>query len=362
MGQIALYFLKNPDYFPLMKATTQIITLNKRFPFTISRETRTCSHNIFVFLRDDVHEAIGECDPGTFATRDELDGVKANLDAFLSTINLDNFSLHDLWAHANAHGLPKRLHAAFDIALWDLLAKRAGMPLYRLLGLAKRSKPTSITLGITPLELIPSRVELLLKGDSFRYLKIKLGSKDGIAFDQEAFSLIKEASARYQVGLRVDANGGWNFNDARLMCSWLAKRDVEYVEQPLHQDEEDALPILFKNRPLPIFVDESVNVAADIVRVAPNVDGVNIKLMKCGGITEALRMVAVARVFGLKTMIGCMSESSVAIAAAAALSSLFDFIDLDSCFNLNPDPACGITLEHGVVTPSDAPGHGARLC
>jgi L-alanine-DL-glutamate epimerase-like enolase superfamily enzyme len=345
-----------------MKACTKIITLNKRFPFTISRETRTCSHNIFVSAQDGTHEGIGECDPGTLATSDELDANLAQLNTFIDNIGLEHISLHDLWTHAHAQGLPKRLHAALDIALWDLHAKRANMPLHTLLGLTKRSPPTSMTLGITPLELIPSRIDLLLGGRSFRYLKIKLGSQDGIEYDQEAFTIIKQAAAHYHVGLRVDANGGWSLNHAQLMCAWLAERDVEYVEQPLHQDQEDGLRFLFQNRPLPIFVDESCNVATDIVRVAPNVDGVNIKLMKCGGITEAVRMVAVARAFGLKTMIGCMSESSVAIAAGAALSSLFDFIDLDSCFNLNPDPACGVTLEDGVVTPSNAPGHGARLC
>jgi L-alanine-DL-glutamate epimerase-like enolase superfamily enzyme len=112
---------------------------------------------------------------------------------------------------------------------------------------------------------------------------------------------------------------------------------------------------------MPIFVDESCRFSPDVVKVADWVDGVNLKLMKCGGITEALRIVATARAHGLKTMIGCMSESSVAIAAGASIAALFDSIDLDSHLNLNPDPAEGASIVDGVVLPAERPGHGARL-
>jgi muconate cycloisomerase len=337
-----------------------IVTLNKRFPFTISRGTRTYSKNIFVELREGIHDGIGECDPGTSDTDEEVLRCKSELDAYLDSLDVNNMSIQEIWRHGHAAGLQKPLQAALDIALWDLLGKCAGLPCYRLFGLSPISPPTSITLGITPLEEIPSRIEALL-ANKFHSLKIKLGAPDGVARDQEAFMLIKKAAAPFDVALRVDANGGWSLSDAKVMCAWLAARGVEYVEQPLHADDIDALPHLFKDRPLPIFVDESCHISADVVRVAPFVDGVNIKLMKCGGITEALRMVAVARAHGLKTMIGCMSESSVAIAAGASIGALFDHIDLDSCFNLDPDPAMGLMLEHGVVTPSARPGHGACL-
>jgi L-alanine-DL-glutamate epimerase-like enolase superfamily enzyme len=131
------------------------------------------------------------------------------------------------------------------------------------------------------------------------------------------------------------------------------------VEQPLVRGAEAELPALFRDRPLPVYADESVRVAADVPGLADRVDGVNLKLMKCGGITEALRIVATARAHGLQTMIGCMGESSVSIAAGAALSALFDHIDLDSHLNLDPDPAGGLTFEGGAVPPRDRPGHGA---
>lgn len=145
------------------------------------------------------------------------------------------------------------------------------------------------------------------------------------------------------------------------MMRWLAERQCDYVEQPLPQGLERELPQLFEGRPLPIFVDESVHFSQDVPLVAPWVDGVNLKLMKCGGLTEALNIVAVARAHGLQTMIGCMGESSVAISAGASIGALFDHIDLDSHLNLDPDPAIGALMVDGIVTPPERPGHGAEL-
>ena len=134
---------------------------------------------------------------------------------------------------------------------------------------------------------------------------------------------------------------------------------MEYVEQPLKEGEEKHLPRLFENRPLPIYVDESCRFSENIPDWANSVDGVNLKLMKCGGLTEALRIVATARAHGLKVMIGCMSESTLSISAGAAIGSLFDAIDLDSHLNITNDPCTGATLIDGIVLPNDLPGHGA---
>ena len=145
------------------------------------------------------------------------------------------------------------------------------------------------------------------------------------------------------------------------MMKWIVNQAplTEYVEQPLQEGQEGELRTLFKGRPLPIFVDESCRLSNDIPKWSEVVDGVNLKLMKCGGITEGLRIIATARAFGLKTMIGCMGESSMSISAGAAISGLVDYIDLDSHLNLDPDPCSGATLVDGITTPNQNPGHGA---
>jgi L-alanine-DL-glutamate epimerase-like enolase superfamily enzyme len=251
--------------------------------------------------------------------------------------------------------------AALDIALWDLLAKRAKMPLYQLLGLSRRQVPTSITIGLNPPEVTKERVPDILQRTGAKCLKIKLGSPEGRDHDRAHFLAAAEAARPFNAKLRVDANGGWTVSEAESILPWLAEQGVDYVEQPLVEGTEEDLPYIFKNRPMPIFVDESCRFSEDIPKWAHAVDGVNLKLMKCGGITEALRIVATARAFGLKTMIGCMSESSVAIAAGASMGALFDHIDLDSHLNLNPDPAVGAPIIDGVITPTENPGHGASL-
>ncbi|MGI9311257.1 MAG: enolase C-terminal domain-like protein, partial [bacterium] len=265
---------------------------------------------------------------------------------------------HDL---GRARDVPACALAALDIALWDLRARAEGLPLYHLLKTAKPRAPTSITLGIGSPEMARERVPQLLASGGIKMLKVKLGARDGIDADQAMFAQVIESTRDRDVKLRVDANGGWSVGDARAMMKWLAARGVEYVEQPLAQGAEAELPALYRDRPLPIFVDESCRFADDIATFADAVDGVNIKLMKCGGITGALRIIEEAKARGLQTMIGCMRESSLSISAAAALGGAIDHIDLDSHLNLDPDPCRGARLIDGVITPNEQPGHGAEI-
>lgn len=344
--------------------TTNIIELKKRYPFTISRGTRKSSQNVFLFINEGAHTGIGEFDATIIGNKPgpTIDESIQLLRHFVQQHDISKLSIQDCWAIARSENIPSPAIAALDMARWDLLGKQCNKPCYQLFGLSRRSVATSMTIGITPIDMIPDRIKLLLDGRNFHYLKIKLGSQDGIEFDKEAFTTIKNAAAAYHVKLRVDANGGWNLADAKMMCQWLADQGVDYIEQPLPSNLDDALPELFKNRPLPIFVDESCLFSADIPRFANCVDGINIKLMKCGGITEAIRMVATARAHHLQTMIGCMSESSIAISAAASICALFDHIDLDSHLNLDPDPAKGAEFINGAIIPNQLPGLGAELC
>ena len=341
-----------------MKVEFHALYLKKRFPLRISRGEILGGENLFVSVSDGRLTGWGEMAPSASEGAADVAEGRAQLEGFCAT-GLEG-AIHDIWARAHANGVGGCALAALDMALWDLHAKQAGMPLYRLLGLARRGVVSSLTVGINPPEVVRERVPLLLARGA-RALKIKLGSNDGIEVDKAMFAAVHEAAAGSDAVLRVDANGGWSLPDARHMMGWLAARDVEYIEQPLVEGAEDQLPELFKSRALPIFVDESCRFSSDIPGFAHCVDGVNLKLMKCGGITEALRIVATARAHGLKTMIGCMGESSVAIAAGASLSALFDYIDLDSHLNLDPDPASGAPFMDGVTLPEDRPGHGGTL-
>ena len=167
---------------------------------------------------------------------------------------------------------------------------------------------------------------------SLSLLRIK-NLSSSVGRDKEILERILHFTKNECNNLRVDANGGWSLDDAQKMLKWLFKMGVEYVEQPLPKGEEEDLKFLFKNRPLPIFVDESCRNSKDILPLSKCVDGINLKLMKCGGLTEAIKMVTIARNVNLKTMIGCMGESSVSISAGCSIGSLFDYIDLDSHFN-----------------------------
>ncbi|MBS1720872.1 MAG: dipeptide epimerase [Armatimonadetes bacterium] len=347
-----------------MRLTFQRLHLTKLFPLAISRGTTSVTENLFVRLSDGVHEGIGELSPATSSAWTAERG-EAQLSAFFQS-NPDLFDQaainpHDVWAKMKEAAIDPPAMAALDVAVWDLLAKQAGMPLYRLLGLPKRGVPTSVTIGINPAEVTRERVPKILELTGAKCLKIKLGSPEGRDHDKEHFLAAAESAKPFGAKLRVDANGGWTADEAVAMIRWLAERGVDYVEQPLAEGQEADLPRVYAERALPIFIDESCRWAPDVVRHQAYVDGVNLKLMKCGGITEALRIVAAARACGKMTMIGCMSESSIAIAGGAALSALFDYIDLDSHTNLNPDPATGAPLVDGVVTPPDVPGHGGHL-
>ncbi len=345
----------------MARVTFRKLRLRKRFPLRISRGEISESTNLFIGVAEGNHVGWGEMAPGIAEGADTAETGETILRSFLSD-DFDAGLVHETYARAIERRVAPCALAALDMALWDLKAKQAAMPLFRLLGLGRTSVKTSITVGINPPEVVHDRVPILLDEFAGGALKVKLGSTDGVDADKQMFAAVHEALAgKRLVPVRVDANGGWTLKDARHMMRWLAERGVEYVEQPLAPGNDDQLVDLFRDRPLPVFVDESCSFSRDIPGLAGKVDGVNLKLMKCGGITEALRIVATARAHGLKTMIGCMGESSVSIAAGAALGQLFDYIDLDSHLNLKPDPATGVRFKDGRVLPRDVSGHGGAI-
>jgi len=341
-----------------MKITFHSSYLKKRFPLRISRGLIEGAHNLFVCVSHNGIEGWGEMSPGKDATT--VEEAQGSLQSFIDT-GIQDLDIYEIYDRAVELNVPLCALAALDIALWDLKAKQANMPLYAHLGLPKPTVATSVTLGIMSAVEVTKRIPHLLKNTGVKSLKVKLGSTEGIDADKSMFSQVIDETQSYDVSLRVDANGGWTVNEANEMIPWLASKGVDYVEQPLKDGQEDDLKYIFQNRALPIFVDESCRVSSNIPTWAKYVDGVNLKLMKCGGITEALRIIATARAHRLKTMIGCMGESSISISAGVAISGIIDYIDLDSHLNLDPDPCKGALLKNGVMMPNELAGHGASF-
>jgi L-alanine-DL-glutamate epimerase-like enolase superfamily enzyme len=346
-----------------MQLAWATFTVNKRFPLTISRGTTAQTVNVWARIEADGIEGWGEASPfgiGDFrqSTEQILEHL-ARARPLLEPLHpLERARVEQTLREA---GIGSAARAAIDLALWDWLGKRTGLALWQMLGLSCEAvAPTSVTIGINPPEVAQQRTRDWLELTHARALKIKLGNPAGIEADQAMFEAIRQVAPQ-GVALRVDANGGWSLPDALTMCRWLAARGVEYVEQPLPRGAEDDLPYLHRESPLPIFVDESCFDSRDVVRLADRVHGVNIKLMKCGGLSEALRMVHTARALGLQVMYGCYSDSSLAISAASQIAPLADHLDLDSHLNLLDDPFIGAELHDGKVIPTRAPGLGVRL-
>ena len=301
----------------MIQLAFRTVALVKRYPLAISRGTQAGSSNLFVFASDGSHEGVGELAPAICSDWTAERG-QAQLLAFAASFDLAA-GPHAAWAAMRARAVDPPAMAALDVALWDLLAKRAGLPLRVLLGLPRPSVPTSVTIGLNPPAVTRERVPEILRRTGARALKIKLGSPEGREHDRAHFAAAAEAAAPFGVRLRVDANGGWTVDEALAMDRWLAGRGVDYVEQPLAEGREDDLPRLFARRTLPIFADESCRVAADVPRLADRVDGVNLKLMKTGGLREALRMIHAARALGLRVMLGSMVESSLTMTSKLAV-------------------------------------------
>ena len=344
-----------------MKIQVEIFTVNKRFPLTISRGTTAKTNNVLVKISQDGIEGWGESSPvkvgdrrqSTEVIHESLQQIKPQLEKFHP---LQRQEIEQVLITTN---LPSSARAAFDVALYDWLGKKVGLPLWKIWGLdCKKIVSTSVTIGINSPEGAKSRTRDWLEFTNIKVLKVKLGNPEGVEADRKMLTAVKDEAPN--LDLYVDANGGWNLTNACEMCNWLANLGVKYVEQPLAQGEEHKLAELRKHSPLPIFVDESCFNSQDIPTLANSVDGINIKLMKSGGLTEAMRMVHTARAYGLQVMFGCYSDSTLANTAAAQLSPLADYLDLDSHLNLIDDPFEGASIQEGRILPNNLPGLGVQ--
>jgi L-alanine-DL-glutamate epimerase-like enolase superfamily enzyme len=264
----------------------------------------------------------------------------------------DPFSLESIEANLNrvlrGNASAK---SAVSSALHDLIGKRLGLPIFRLWGLDAATVPqSSFTIAIAENHDLENRVA---EARDYPILKIKLGTDR----DEEIVRIVRNAAPEKR--LRVDANAAWTAKHAVRMCEFLAEQGVEMVEQPVAANDIEGLRFVRKSSKLPIFADESCLVASDVAKLAGAVDGINIKLAKCGSLREAMRMVHAARALDMQVMAGCMIESSLGISAIAQISPLLDYADFDGAALLSNDPFRGTTIAGGSIRLSGEPGLGA---
>jgi len=255
-------------------------------------------------------------------------------------------------SYADALAQVKRpAKAAFDMALDYWRGRKMGQPWHRICGLDPQKTPvTSFTIGIDTPELVRRKTQ---EADIYKVLKVKLGRDN----DKQMIETIRSVTDK---PIRVDVNQGWtDRNHALAMCEWLAARGVEFVEQPMPKEALDDLAWLSDQSPLPIIADEAITRLADVRKAYGVYDGINVKLMKCTGMREAHAMVTLARSLGMSVMLGCMTATSCAISAAAQLSPLADWADLDGAVLISNDRFDGTTIENGKVTLTNLPGIGA---
>ncbi len=276
---------------------------------------------------------------------------------FLSRLDLQTFNspfhLNEIHRYMDSLSSDQRpAKAAIDMALYDLMGKISGLPVYQLLGLETSNKLyTSLTIGIGQEDFIRRQLE---KAKDFTFIKVKLGGN--IDYNKHVIELIREHASQ---PIGVDFNQGIEDKEAAIdMIEWLSGQQVKYAEQPMPVSMEPDYAWLKSRSPLDIYGDESIQTASDIINKHELFHGVNIKLMKCGGISKAYEMVRLAQNLGLKTMLGCMVESTCAITAAAHLGSLFDRLDLDGHLNIADDPYKGIDIQNGELLMPEGEGLG----
>ncbi|USZ67499.1 dipeptide epimerase [Halorussus salilacus] len=327
--------------------------------FTISRATQEVAENVVVRVSDDEgNVGVGGAAPSAHygETADTVEAVLPDL--------LD--AVEEVGDPHQLERIERRMRetvernaaarCAVSIALHDLVCKRLDVPLYRYWGLdPTESVETSYTVGIDTTETMREKTERAVEA-GYSTLKVKVGTDR----DEEIIRTVRDAAP--DATIRVDANQAWTPREAVRKIAVLDDYDIEFVEQPIPAEDPEGLKFVRDRSALPIAADESCITLDDIPRIADRADIANLKLMKCGGLREATRMVHAARAHGLEVMLGCMIESNASIAAAAHLAPLLDYADLDGSLLLAEDPYAGVPMPNGEIDLAsvDRPGTGVR--
>ena len=327
-------------------------TLHFRHPFRIAHGIRSTTPVVIVELEHEGLTGYGEASmpPYLGESHETVMAFLQKAKPFLETQS-DPSAIDAILGEVDALApLNTAAKASIDIALHDLNGKLLQRPCWQLFGADKANTPRSTyTLGIDTPEMLKQKLE---EGAAFPVLKVKLNGED----DCSVIGAIRSWSDK---PIAVDVNQGWKTKEEALrMIEWLADKQVLFVEQPLDKDDPDAAHWLYERSPLPLYADESIQRYADVERMQGCFHGINIKLMKCTGLREAQRMIRRARALNLKLLIGCMSETSCAVSAAAQLTPFADHADLDGPMLISDDLFRGITFMNGKIMLKDEPGIG----
>jgi L-alanine-DL-glutamate epimerase-like enolase superfamily enzyme len=342
----------------MVKITARQLALQLENPFKLSYGTSTVRQNVLISISDGACTGVGEAAvvPYYHETPQRILSYCSD-PAVSAAVGDDPYLIEDGLDRLPPAESPAA-RAAVDMALHDLWAQHLGQPLYRLWGLNPARIPdSSFTVAMADDEA--TYREHIRAARVYKLIKLKLGSCDW----RTDWHMVQIAREETTARLSVDANGGWSVADAQAIIPRLADAGIVYVEQPvarnnlagwraLHESLPDARP--------PLIADESVQGVKSVPPLAGIVDGINVKLAKCGGLRPARQMIMLARAYGMKVMIGCMVESSVAVTAAAQLAPLADFADLDGNLLITNDPYRGLQVDAGRVTLPDTPGLGVK--
>jgi L-Ala-D/L-Glu epimerase len=333
---------------PRLRLSVTPLDLPLVHPFKIARCEESVAHTAILRVRSDECEGVGEAAP-----IERYGESVESVVAYFASHPLDADDPYRLESLLHS-GIPPAARSGLDLALHDLIGKELGKPLYELLGLDPAATPaTSFTIGIADPELTLRKVA---EAGDHPILKIKLG----IGAPAEQVETIAAIRARYRGVLRIDANEGWDVETTVRILGELARYEIELCEQPLPAGNPEQLRAVRERVSIPIVADEDALVASDLPALFGCVDGVNVKLAKAGGIRGALAMIHTARAMGMRVMVGCMVESAIASTAAAQISPLADWADIDGPFLVARDPFAGVTYRDGKLVLPEAPGLGVR--
>ena len=335
-----------------MRLTHEPLDLATAFEFRIAVGGARRGHeNTLVRLEHEGIVGLGEASPSHYYGETRA-LVEVALDRWRGDLGDDPFALEAIETrmHGTLHG-HGAAHAAIDMALHDWIGKRLSLPVWKLFGLDPATTPLScVTLGMASPEEMERKLETVLE---FPILKVKLGAPGDV-------DNLRRIRARYRGRLRVDANTAWSAADAVRVLRQIEPLDIELVEQPVPRHDLDGLRWVRERSGIPVFADESVHHHGDIANLVGRVDGVNLKIMKTGGLRGMRRTLDAARAHGMRVMLGSMVESSLALSAAAQLAPLADHLDLDGHWLLRHDPFDGAPRERGRIELSERPGLGVE--